>query len=100
MVCGLHLDVDDFVLILEIYIHDDALGVGVNLDGVVAGEKVNLPDFHLENHLQQGATKPLVPHDSGEDEVVGDVQVLPAFESWCFTQMKASIKISFTTIIV
>lgn len=67
---------------------------------MVAGEESDFTNLYFQNHLQQGSAQPLVPHDTGEDEVVSDVQVLPAFESWCLAQMKASIKIPFTTIIV
>ena len=54
--------------------------IWLNLDGVVAGEEPYPADLHLQNHLQQGSAQPLVPHDTGEDEVVGDVQILPALE--------------------
>ena len=47
---------------------------------MVAGEEFDFTNLYFQNHLQQGSAQPLVPHDTGEDEVVSDVQVLPAFE--------------------
>lgn len=80
MVWSLHFNIDNFVLILEIHVHDDALSVRVNLDGMVAGEKLDSAHFDLENYFQQCTAEFFVSHNSGEDEVVSDVQVFPFFE--------------------
>ena len=46
----------------------------------MAGEELDFPHFNLENHLKQSTAEFLVPHDPGEDEVIGDVQIFPSFE--------------------